>query len=208
MSEPAKVGAADPGPKKPSMSVTTMVSTAETLHLALIIDDPEVIVELTKFEEGTARNAFAQSALRIGILALRQARGQVDAASVRNEGEHLLAGLKHELEARVGQMETTLATTLKQYFDPQSGHFTERVERLIRKDGDLERVLQEQIGDGESSALARALARRIGENSPLMKRLNPEDAEGVTAAIEGSVKEILYQEQVRLLREFSLRQPR
>jgi len=49
---------------------------------------------------------------------------------------------------------------------PKSGYFTERVERLVKKDGDLEKVLREQIGDAEQSELARALARRIGDNSP------------------------------------------
>jgi hypothetical protein len=104
----------------------------------------------------------------------------------------------------VQQIDSKIAGSLKLYFDPQSGHFTERVERLVRKDGDLETVLRQQIGDGESSELARTLARRIGESSPLMRRLDPQDAAGIARSIETSVKEVLDSEQNRILGEFSL----
>jgi hypothetical protein len=190
--------------KKPPMAIpgTTVVETP--LIVTISIDDPEVAVELRKREEGYARNAFAASALRIGALALRQAQGNVDAEIVRNEGQRLISDLGHELSLRFGEMNGAISSSLKQYFDPQSGHFTERVERLIKKDGDLERVLRQQIGDGENSELARALARRIGDNSILMRRLNPEDAEGITRSIENSVKDVLDAEQRRVLNEFSL----
>jgi dipeptidyl aminopeptidase/acylaminoacyl peptidase len=144
------------------------------------------------------------SALRIGILALRQAQGNVDAEVVRNEGQRLIAELSRELALGVQQIDSKIAGSLKLYFDPQSGHFTERVERLVRKDGDLETVLRQQIGDGESSELARTLARRIGESSPLMRRLDPQDAAGIARSIETSVKEVLDSEQNRILGEFSL----
>jgi hypothetical protein len=175
--------------------------------LTLVVDDPELVVELTNYAEGSMRNSFAVSALRIGVLALRQARGNVDADTLRREGDHLLSELKQELQSRVTEIDTRVASTLKRYFDPESGHFTERVERLVKKDGDLERVLRDQIGDAESSELARALARRIGESSPLMRRLNPEDAESIIKSIESSVKEVLEGEQTNILSEFSLDNP-
>jgi hypothetical protein len=172
--------------------------------LNLVIDDPEVSTELRRRAEGHARNTFAVSALRIGILALRQAQGNVDAEVVRNEGQRLIAELSRELALGVQQIDSKIAGSLKLYFDPQSGHFTERVERLVRKDGDLETVLRQQIGDGESSELARTLARRIGESSPLMRRLDPQDAESISRSIEKSVKDVLDAEQGRILGEFSL----
>jgi len=186
------------------MGVSVPVPYDGTFVLTLAIDDPDVIAELSVRPEGNPRNAFAVSALRIGVLALRQAQGHVDAEVVRNEGQRLISDLNRELAMGVQQIDAKIASSLKQYFDPQSGHFTERVERLVRKDGDLETVLRQQIGDGESSELARALARRIGENSPLMRRLDPDDAESINRSIETSVREALNAEQNRILTEFSL----
>lgn len=194
--------------KKPPLAVTNVaVKTDSSVVLNLHIDDPELVLELMKYDEGRPRNSFAESAMRIGILALRQAQGQVDATTLRNEGDHLLSEFKHELESRIAEIDTKLAFTLRQYFDPQSGHFTERVERLVKKDGDLERILRNQIGDAERSELARALAKRIGDNSPLMRRLNPHDAECITKSIEVSVKEVLDSEETDILNEFSLDNP-
>jgi len=194
--------------KKPPVTVTapTLIEAASVV-LTLAVDDPEMIVELKRRQEGSARNAFAVSAMRIGILALRQAQGNVDAEIVRNEGQRLIGELNRELTLRLGEMNSTLATSLKRYFDPESGHFTERVERLIRKDGDLERVLRGQVGDAENSELARALAKRIGESSPLMRRLDPEDAGSVTKSIEQTAKDVLETERIRMLTEFSLDNP-
>jgi hypothetical protein len=145
----------------------------DSLVLNLVIEDTEVITELRRRAEGHARNTFASSALRIGILALRQAQGNVDADILRNEGQRLIADLNREMALGVQQIDSKIAGSLKLYFDPQSDHFNERIGRLVRKDGDLETVLRLQIGDGESSELARTLARRIGESSPLMRRLDP-----------------------------------
>jgi len=190
--------------KKPPTTAPAIITGEDSVVLNLVIEDPEVSTELRRRAEGHARNTFAVSALRIGILALRQAQGNVDAEVVRNEGQRLIAELSRELALGVQQIDSKIAGSLKLYFDPQSGHFTERVERLVRKDGDLETMLRQQIGDGESSELARALARRIGETSPLMRRLDPQDAESISRSIEKSVKDVLDAEQGRILGEFSL----
>ena len=177
--------------RKPLVAVPASVLLDGPLILTLAVDDPDVVSELSRRAEGSSRNAFAVSALRIGILALRQAQGNVDAEVVRNEGQRLIAELNRELALGVQQIDSKIAGSLKLYFDPQSGHFTERVERLVRKDGDLETILRQQIGDGESSELARALAHRIGDSSPLMRRLDPKDAASISRSIETSVKEVL-----------------
>jgi uncharacterized coiled-coil protein SlyX len=202
MATPASISSSDELGKKPP--TTAMAFGEDSLVLNLVIDDPEVVTDLKKRDEGRPRNSFAVSALRIGILALRQAQGSVDAEALKHEGQHLISSLSHELQLRVADIDRNMASVLKQYFDPKSGHFTERVERLVRKDGDLETLLRQQIGDGESSELARALARHIGESSPLMRRLDPQDAESISRSIEKSVKDVLDAEQCRVLDEFSL----
>jgi len=72
----------------------------------------------------------------IGILALKHARGQIDADAVRREGERLLRDLKNALDTSRNEIHSNLTTALKEYFDPTDGRFQERVERLIRQDGE------------------------------------------------------------------------
>ena len=87
--------------KKPPMAPTVSIAAEDSLVLNLAIDDPEVVVELKRRDEGRSRNSFAASALRIGILALRQAQGSVDAEALKHEGQHLISSLGHELQLRV-----------------------------------------------------------------------------------------------------------
>ena len=59
---------------------TAESETPTSMFLQLEVDDPETVVALSQHPEGLARDAFALKALRIGVLALGQARGQIDAA--------------------------------------------------------------------------------------------------------------------------------
>ena len=60
------------------MAFMTQHDSCDSFVLTLVVEDPEVIAELEKREEGHARSQLALTALRIGILALRQAQGRVD----------------------------------------------------------------------------------------------------------------------------------
>lgn len=56
----------------------------EPLYLHLSITDPEVVQALSEAGEGRDRQEFALTALRIGILSLKAARGTVDARATRS----------------------------------------------------------------------------------------------------------------------------
>ena len=99
---------------------------SQSLHLELEIRDPEVIKEITAYPEGRNRLEFAQTCLKIGVLALKQAEGQIDAYAVRNEGEKLLTSMQHQLENHRQTVTEQVSTTLREYFDPNSGRFQER----------------------------------------------------------------------------------
>ena len=101
------------------------------LEIVLQVTDPEVRAELEQHVEGRARHDFALERM---AHALREHR----------------EGLKGEVADR-----------LREYFDPGNGRFPERVERLIRKDGELEQLLRRQVG-GEGSELTATLQRHIG----------------------------------------------
>jgi len=63
------------------------------LPLELNVTDPELIRELLAHAEGKPRDDYALCALRVGLLALKQARGQVDGDKIKREGEKLRSAL-------------------------------------------------------------------------------------------------------------------
>lgn len=182
---------------------TTHPLEPERLRLSLVVTDPELVAELLARPEGEPREAFALAALRIGILTLKQAQGRLDADTIRHESERLLANLAHALAEHQRAVTTQIAGSLREYFDPTSGRFNERVNRLIAKDGELAALLRQQVGP-EDSQLARTLASHVGEASPIMKMLSPEDSRGFLRALTQAVETALAQERAAILTEFSL----
>ena len=178
-------------------------SDAQSIPLTLVISDRETVAELLLRSDGRERDEYALAALRIGVLSLKHARGQIDADAVRSEGEKLLKDLKYALDGSRDDIHKNLTNALRDYFDPKDGRFQERIERLIKQDGELEQVLQRQVG-GDGSVLVNTLAAHIGENSPLMKLLNPEEASGLVASIRSTISSVVGEEQTRILSEFSL----
>ncbi len=173
------------------------------LRLSLEVEDPEVVASLEAAPEGRRRNALALAALRIGVLALKQAQGQIDAERVRNEGERLIVELGAALKSHRETVASEINAALKAYFDPASGRFSERVERLVKKDGELERALRDQLS-GEGSALSRTLASHTGPDSPLMQLIDPKAEKGLAQALSRNVEATAVAERERLLKEFSL----
>lgn len=187
-------------PRKP---VVYADDVAESVLLTLLVSDHESVAELLQKAEGRERDEYALTALRIGILSLKHARGQIDVDAVKREGERLLVDLKAALDYARNDIHTNLTNALKDYFDPQSGRFQERVERLIKQDGDLEQVLRRQVG-GDGSELTKTLAAHIGENSPLMKLLGPGESDGLVSSIRSTISAVVNEDQSRILAEFSL----
>jgi hypothetical protein len=174
-----------------------------TLPIELTVRDSLTIAELCTYAEGPERDEFALNALRIGVMALKQARGQVDADLVRRESERLLEGLDNRLKSHSGGLQEMLAVSLKQYFDPQDGQFHERVQRLVKQDGELEQLLRRQIGH-EDSALVKTLSAHFGEQSPLMKLLSPDQSKGLLASLRETVDDQLKRQREHVLSQFSL----
>lgn len=173
------------------------------IDLHLEVRDPEVVAALASVPMGRTRDEMALQALRIGVLALAQARGRIDADAVRNEGTLLLQELGSRLEAHQKTVTEGVAQYLREYFDPQSGRFPERLERLVKEDGELERLLRRQIG-ADDSALASTLTTHFGADSPLMKALGPDASSGVLASLRLSLEEALGRQRETILKEFSL----
>jgi len=148
-----------------------------TLHLELVIEEQELIEILQDKAPGRVRTAYAHAALKIGLLALEQANSRIDAERIRDEGVRLVENFSTAMQSHRDAVHQDVAKSLADYFDPQSGRLTQRVERLIQKDGELEKVIRAQI-DGDGSPLAHMLKQHLGENSTLLKLIDPDSDKG------------------------------
>ena len=178
--------------------------TAGPMRLTLDVTDAEVLAELRR-HEGEDRDRFALAALRVGVLSLRAASGHIDAGSIREAGHALVSEVRELLSARATEMTERLSSTLTQYLDPQSGVLPQRLQSLMRKDGELDQLLRAHVG-ADDSLLARSLSSHLGVGSPIFKMLSPTDASGLQVQLTKAIHEALVDQRQHILREFSLDQ--
>ncbi len=175
----------------------------EELEVRLLVRDPDLVGAMKTHEPGRPREEFALTALRIGILAIEQAQGQIDAGVVRSEGERLLVELGSALKAHQHSVDQSLGSTLKEYFDPTSGRLQERIERLLKDGGELESIIRKHV-DGDGSTLGDTLETYLGEEGSLNRALDPEDADGALGQLKTTVEQVVQGHRDGLVREFSL----
>jgi hypothetical protein len=185
------------------MESQQLSGNVRSLELNLSIADTEVVLELEKVPDGQERSLYATTALRLGVLALRQARGELDTAAIREAGQSLIGEFKELLADRTAKLSSEMASALRAYFDPSTGTLPQRIESLIRNDGELEKALRSHLAP-ENSTLARTLSTHLGADSPLFKMLSPGTAESLQNRIERSLESAFAEQQGRILREFSL----
>jgi len=173
------------------------------LYLNLVVGDADTVAALREHEEGRARSQFALTALKVGVLALHAARGTVDAAAVRGESDRLLALLGERLEKHRELVDSVVGRTLASYFDPRSGHFSDRVARLVAEDGELAGVIERKVSEA-SRGLDELLAAHLGEGSPLLALLAPGEGNRLVASIRASIDDTVRAQSEAVLSQFSL----
>lgn len=174
------------------------------LHLSVV--DPETIAALSESKEGRDRQELALTALKIGLLSLRAARGTVDGAVVRNEGDRLLSTMGERLEGHRELLDSVLGSTLKSYFDPGSGLLNERLARLLRNDGELASLVQAQVAAARSS-FDELFQAHLGETSPIRALLSPQEGNVFIEAVRTQMTDSLQVQEKAILGEFSLDRP-
>lgn len=173
------------------------------LEVTLHVSDPEVIHELERREDDGTREAFAADALRLGVLALRQANGSLDADTIRREGQRLLASVDSAMQQRSAELTSSVSRTVQQFLDPATGVLPQRLDRLTKPNGDLDALLGKHLS-GDQSVIAKTLARHLGEHSPIFKLLSPKESDGLLAALSETVENALEAQREALLEQFSL----
>lgn len=181
--------------KPASASAPTIVTFA--------VSDPEVLLAMGEYPDGPARTNFLVTALKVGVLSLKAARGTLDTDTVRREGDRLMEQLGERLNVWRGKFEERVTGSLSHYFDPGQGLFTERVNRLTRADGDLVTVMRQQVKDAEQT-MHKVFEQFIGENSDLLKLLDPSGDNQLVATMQRTLDGIVQAQNASILNQFSL----
>lgn len=175
----------------------------EAMRLELLVEDRDLVEILDAKKPGRERTSYGLAALRIGLLALENANNRIDAEKIRSEGDRLLETMNAALGAHRADVTKEIAKSLADYFDPTSGRLSQRVEQLIKKDGDLEKTIRSQI-EGEGSAMANTLKTHLGHDSPLLSLLDPQSKNGLASNLTRNLDDIAREQRDTILKEFSL----
>jgi hypothetical protein len=155
---------------------------------------PDVVTTLVPMNEAQ-RQGFVSDAWTIGVRAIMNAHRNADEARLADVGKSILEDVDRELEAYVVRQQEVMVQMLKRYFDPKDGQVAVRIEGFIKDGGELARTMEKYLSP-EHGALARTLAKELGENSPLLKKLSPTDNEGIVHVLEGRIRQALEQNQL------------
>lgn len=178
-------------------------SGSEPAIVTFAVNDPEVLLALAEYPEGPARTNFLVTALKVGVLSLKAARGTLDSDTVRREGELLMEQLGERLNTWRAKFEERVSGSLSHYFDPGEGIFVERVNRLTKADGELVTVMQQQVKDAQQG-LATVFEQFIGENSQLLKALDPSGDNQLIANLQRTLDTVVQAQNASILGQFSL----
>ena len=178
----------------------------EPFYINFQVLDPVIIEALSAVPEGLARVRYAEQALRIGILAIQSANGKIDSEAVRNEGNRLINELSSLIEGNRTRTSEEVEGILRNYFNPENGRFTENVERLVRKDGDLQQLLQNHM-ELTQTRLQQTIGQLVGQESPIMRMLSPGDTNVFFNHLSDVANTAIQQQNRSILQQFSLDVP-
>lgn len=187
--------------------LTTAPSTSndalEPTIVTFAVSDPEVLLALSEYPEGPARTNFLVTSLKVGVLALKAARGTLDSDTLRREGDRVMEELGTRLNRWRSAFEERVSGSLTHYFDPHSGTFVERVNRLVRDDGELANVVRRQVAEAQGT-LSKVFEQFVGENSQLLRMLDPAGDNQLVQTLRSTLDVAVQQQNEAILAQFSL----
>jgi len=166
------------------------VELDESMLRACVEDGRGETIEIFEGLSVEERNALAVDAWTVGLRALSNAYREARESRLEDIGKTVLEDMDSQLKSMLGQQEKQLRDALAQFFDPTSGEVTRRLKDFVDDRGELARFLEKHVG-AENSTLAQALARQVGENSELFKKLSPTDKEGLIHVLEERLTEVM-----------------
>ena len=185
------------------MQPALRLASAEGLDLHLRVTDADVLAELSRLTDPAERDAFALAALRIGVLAIRQAGGALDERTLRDAGKTMVNEVERVMNEHRLQTVTRIEKEMQGYFDRASGKVPQFLDELTRPGGNIDRMLRQHLASDQST-LASTLTQHVGQQSPLLQMLSPELKTGLLSRVEDLVKKNLEEQRSTFLGEFDL----
>jgi hypothetical protein len=182
---------------------TTAAAPLEPTIVTFAVSDPEVLLALSEYPDGPAKTNFLVTSLKVGVLALKAARGTLDSDTLRREGDRVMEELGTRLNRWRSAFEERVTGSLTHYFDPQSGTFVERVNRLVRDDGELATVVRRQVTEAQTT-LSKVFEQFVGENSALLRMLDPAGDNKLLVALRSTLDSAVQAQNEAILAQFSL----
>jgi hypothetical protein len=145
------------------------------------------------------RKQLALDAWTIGLRALRNAHAAAQESKLKEVGAALLSEIDHQLRAHVEHQQETIGSVLARFFDPSDGQVNQRLSAFLDDHGVLAHLLEKYLGP-QNSVLAEALARQVGETSPLFKKLSPTESDGLVKVLEEQLGAVMSRSHAELVR--------
>ncbi len=183
----------------PQNQLRSLVEVSEEAVSAEILDPRPNSISMFEDLTEPQRQQLATDAWSIGLRALANAHAQAQEARLQDVGKTLLDDVDRLLKGHVDSQQQIIATVLSKYFDPNDGQVAERLGAFMNDEGVLARLLEKYLGD-DGSVLAQTLARQVGEQSELFKKLSPTDSEGLVKILEAQFRSVLNDGHAELLR--------
>ena len=186
-----------------SVQSSTDAGALEPTIVTFAVSDPEVLLALSDYQDGPARTNFLVTSLKVGVLALKAARGTLDSDTLRREGDRVMEELGTRLNSWRNKFEERVTGSLQHYFDPQSGTFIDRVNRLTKDDGELAMVVRRQVNEAQG-VLSKVFEQFVGENSQLLRMLDPAGDNQLVTTLRNTLDTAVQAQNAAILAQFSL----
>lgn len=110
------------------MTTTTAEGAADTslqpTIVTFAVSDPEVLLALSEYPDGSAKTNFMVTALKVGVLALKAAKGTLDSDTLRREGDRVMEELGTRLNSWRAKLEERVAGSLSHSLIRSQGHLS------------------------------------------------------------------------------------
>lgn len=183
---------------RPQLLQVSMVCTAEEVATELRDRRPDSVALFVDLD-AVAREQLALDAWTIGLRALANAHAAAQESKLKDIGSTLLADIDHQLRAHVEQQQQTMSSVLARFFDPKEGQVSQRLAAFADDHGVLARLLDKYLAP-KNSVLAEALARQVGETSPLFRALSPTESTGLVMVLEEQLRGVMGESHTELVR--------
>src|SRR3989338_4620457 len=175
-----------------------MTEPNSPMKLTLNITEPNIIQYLSQFEP-PLREAKAEEALKVGVIALLSASPSLDTKVV----EEKFNAVDKKIREYTDEFKKVLGDDLQSYFEKEKGSVPVILQSFLGEKGLLNDFLRSYFDD-KTGKLKTFLTAELGPGSEFAKSLDPNNKYSVITRIEEAVSKRLTETTQGLIDQFSL----